>query len=130
MNKSTMNELDGAIKDALSKEDAAFLASLEQEPGAIQQMVGIFRGPLSRFYVLFLIVAVALGIFGVYAGWQFAISTDLRPLFYWGALTGFCLVVLAVVRVLFFMQINTNRVLRELKRLELQVARLAAKESR
>jgi uncharacterized membrane protein YciS (DUF1049 family) len=125
-----MNKLDDAIKDALSKEDAAFLASLEQEPGAIQQMVGIFQGPFSPFYVLFFIAAVAVGIVGVYAGWRFAISTDLRPLFYWGAITGFCLVVLAVVRVLFFMQINTNRVLRELKRLELQVARLAAKDSR
>jgi hypothetical protein len=124
-----MSKFDDAIKDALSKEDDAFLAGLEQEPGAIQQMAGIFQGPLSRFYVLIFIVAVALGFFGVYAGWRFAISTDLRPLFHWGALTGFCLVVLAVVRVLFFMQINTNRILREVKRLELQVARLAARDS-
>ena len=121
-----MNKFDNALKDALSKEDAAFLASLEQEPGAIQQMVGVFQGPLSRLYVLFFIVAVALGIFGVYSGWRFALSTDLRPLFYWGALTGFCLIVLSVVRVILLMQLNTNRVLRELKRLELQVARLAA----
>ena len=124
-----MNKFDDAIKDALSKEEAAFLAGLEQEPGAIQQMVGVFQGPLSRFYVLFLIFAVATGIFGVYAGWRFAISTDLRPLFHWGALTGFCLVVLAVVRVLFFMQMNTNRVLREMKRLELQVARSMARDN-
>ena len=120
-----MNKLDDAIKDALSKEDAEFLAKLEQEPGAIEQMSGIFQGPFSRLYALLFIAAVAVGIFGVYAGWQFAISTNLRPLFYWGAITGFCLVVLAVVRVLFFMQINTNRILRELKRLELQIVRNA-----
>ena len=123
-------KLDDAIRDALSKEDAAFLASLAQEPGAIRQMVGVFQGPLSRFYILFFIAAIAVGIFGVYAGWRFAISTDMRPLFHWGALTGFCLVVLAVVRVLFFMQLNTNRVLRELKRLELQVSTLLAASAR
>jgi hypothetical protein len=54
-------------------------------------------------------------------------ATELRPLFYWGGATGFCLVVLAVVRLVFFMQLNTNRVLRELKRLELQIALLASK---
>jgi hypothetical protein len=43
--------------------------------------------------------------------------------------TGFCLVVLAVVRIVFFMQLNTNRILREIKRLELQVALLAARKS-
>ena len=123
-----MSKLDRAIEDALSKEDAEFLANLEKEPGSLQQLAGIFQGPLNWIYVVFLIAAIAAGIFGVYSGWKFAISTELRPLFYWGALTGFCLVVLAVIRIVFFMQLHTNRILRELKRLELQVALLAARE--
>ena len=93
----------------------------------LQQIAGIFQGPLNWIYVVLLIAAVVVGIAGVYAAWQFALSTELRPLFYWGAGAAFCLVVLAVVRILFFMQLNTNRVLRELKRLELQVALLAAR---
>lgn len=123
-----MKTLDEAIKDALTKEDAELLARLEQEPGSIQQIAGIFQGPLNWIYVTFLIAAIVVGIFGVYSGWQFAVSTELRPLFYWGAVTGFCVVVLAVVRIVFFMQINTNRLLREIKRVELQVALLAAKQ--
>src|SRR5689334_9756810 len=109
-----MSKLDDAIKDTLSKEDAEFLATLQEQPGAIKQMTGIFDGPLRGFYVLFLVFGVAVGLFGVYACWQFAMSTNLRPLFYWGGATGFCLVVLAVVRVLFFMQMHTNRILREM----------------
>jgi hypothetical protein len=111
----------------LSKEDAEFLAKLQEEPGSLQQIAGIFQGPLNWIYVLLLIAAIVVGIAGVYAAWRFAMSTDLRPLFYWGAGAGFCLVVLAVVRILFFMQLNTNRVLREIKRLELQVALLATR---
>lgn len=124
-----MSKLEDAIQDALSKEDAEFLATLEKEPGSLQQIVGIFQGPLNWIYVSFLVAAIVLGAVGVYSGWRFALATELRPLFYWGAVTGFCLVVLAVVRLVFFMQINTNRILRELKRLELQIALLATRKS-
>jgi uncharacterized membrane protein YciS (DUF1049 family) len=124
-----MSRLDDAIQEALSKEDAEFLAKLEEEPGSFQQIAGIFQGPLNWIYVTFLVAAIVVGIFGVYSGWQFALSTELRPLFYWGAVTGFCLLVLAVIRIVFFMQINTNRILREIKRLELQMALLAARKS-
>ena len=122
-----MSEVDKVIRDALSKEDAEFLANLEEERSSLQQIAGIFQGPLNWIYVVLLIAAIVMGIAGVYAVWRFALSTELRPLFYWGAGAGFCLVVLAVVRILFFMQLNTNRVLREIKRLELQVALLAAR---
>jgi cytochrome b561 len=124
-----MSNVDNAIQDALSKEDAEFLAKLQTEPGSLQQIVGIFQGPLNWIYLTLLIAAIVVGAFAVYSGWQFATSTGLRPLFYWGAVTGFCLVVLAVVRIVFFMQINTNRILREIKRLELQVALLAARRN-
>jgi hypothetical protein len=124
-----MSNVDDALREALSKEDAELLARLAEEPGSLQQIVGIFQGPLKWIYLMFLVAAVAMGIGGVYSGWQFALSTELRPLFYWGAVTGFCLVVLAVVRIVFFMQINTNRVLREIKRLELQVALLVTQRN-
>jgi uncharacterized membrane protein YciS (DUF1049 family) len=123
-----MKNIDDAIREAVSKEDAEFLSKLENEPGSLEQIAGILQGPLNWLHTLFLIVGVIAGIFGVYSGWQFAIATDLRPLFYWGAVAGFCLAVLVTVRIIFFMQLNTNRVLRELKRLELQIALLASKK--
>jgi hypothetical protein len=124
-----MKHIDQAILDAVSKEDAEFLAKLEKEPGSLQQIAGVFQGPFDWLYKAFLIAAMAAGLVGVYSLWQFATASELRPLFYWGAATGFCLVVLAVVRIIFFMQLNTNRTLRELKRLELQIALLASKQS-
>lgn len=124
-----MSKLDHAIRNALTEEDAEFLAKLEEEPGSLQQIAGIFQGPLNWIYMMFLVSAIVVGVFGVFSAWQFAVSTELRPLFYWGGVTAFCLVVLAVVRIVFFMQINTNRILREIKRLELQVALLAARRS-
>jgi hypothetical protein len=124
-----MKNIDDALRNVVSEEDAEFLARLEREPGPFQQMAGIFQGPLNSIYIAYFVVAVLVGIGGVYSGWRFATATDLRPLFYWGGATGFCLVVLAVVRLVLFMQLNTNRMLRELKRLELQIALLAARSN-
>jgi len=124
-----MKNIDDAIRNVVSEEDAEFLAKLEREPGSFQQMAGILQGPLNGIYIAYFVVAVLVGIFGVYSGWHFATATQIRPLFYWGGATGFCLVVLVVVRLVFFMQLNTNRVLRELKRLELQVALLASRSA-
>jgi amino acid transporter len=125
-----MNALDKAIRDSLSKEDAEFLEGLDQEPGAMRQIAGIFAGPLQWVHWTLLVAAVLIGIVGVYAGWRFAVSAELQPLAHWGGITALCLVILAVVRLIFFMQMHTNRVLREIKRLELQVALLASRLGR
>ena len=122
-----MTKLDDAIHGALTEEDKEFLAQFEKEPTSVEQVVGVFRGPLAWLYVAFLVVAVILAPIGLFSGWNFLVATEMRPLFYWGAATAGILLLLSVVRIVFFMQINTNRILRELKRLELQVARLAAK---
>lgn len=124
-----MSRLDEAISDTLSKEDAEFLARFEGEPGFSQQMVGVLRGPMAWIYWLFLIFAVPIGILGVYAGWKFATEPALVTIIRWGGLTAFCLAVLITVRIIFFLQINTNQILRELKRVELQVARVNARNT-
>jgi hypothetical protein len=123
-----MTKLDDAIHSALTEEDKEFFAQFEKEPSTLQIAGGVFSGPLGWIYVAFLIVAVILAPIGLYSVWQFLIATEMRPLAYWGAAAAGILVVLSVVRIVFFMQINTNRILRELKRLELQVARLSAKD--
>ncbi len=124
-----MSKLDEAISETLSKEDAEFLSRFEDEPGFSQQMFSILRGPMSWIYWLFLIFAVPIGILGVYAGWKFATEPDLVAMIRWGGLTAFCLAVLITVRIVFFLQINTNQILRELKRVELQVARGQARDA-
>lgn len=122
-----MTKLDDAIHTALTEEDKEFLAQFEKEPTSVEQMFGVFRGRLAWVYVAFFAAAVILAPIGLFSIWQFLVATEMRSLFYWFAAAAGILLVLSVVRIVFFMQINTNRILRELKRLELQVARLAAK---
>ena len=119
-----MSKLDDAIRQALTEEDREFLARFDKEPGSLTQVARVFSGPLAWIYVAFLVAAVILAPFGLYCAYQFFTATELQPLFYWGFGVTAILIVLSVVRIVFFMQINTNRMLHELKRLELQVARL------
>lgn len=125
-----MSKLDDAIQNVLNDEDKEFLARFEREPGSIEQVVGIFSGRFAWLYVAFVAAAVVLGPFGLYAAWQFFNATDMRALFYWGFGVTAILIVLSVVRIVFFMALHTNRLLREVKRLELQVARLALHDPR
>jgi hypothetical protein len=124
-----MSKLDEAIQQALSEEDRDFLARFDKEPGSLSQMAGVFSGPLAWIYIAFMVFAVIAAPFGLYCGYQFFTATEMQPLFYWGFGVTAILIVLSVVRIVFFMQINTNRVLHELKRLELQVARLAVQKA-
>lgn len=120
-----MSKIDDAIHQALTEEDREFLARFEKEPGAVAQMASVFSGQLAWLYAAFIVVAVVLAPIGLYCVYQFFNATELRPLFYWGFGVITILIVLSVVRLVFFMQIHTNRMLREMKRLELQIVRLA-----
>lgn len=124
-----MSKIDDAIRDALSSEDAEFLARFEREPPVVVQAIGIFRGAYGPLNVLFLaafLVVIAIGLFAV---WKFATLEDVRAMLHWGAIAAFCVVVLALIRVWFFMELQTNRLVREIKRLELQIARLGARDA-
>jgi NADH:ubiquinone oxidoreductase subunit 6 (subunit J) len=123
-----MSKLDDAIRDALSEEDAEFLARFERDPPVLAEAFGIFLGRNSWFNLMFLAAFIPVAAFGVYAAWKFATLEELRAMLHWGAIMGFCLVVVALIRLWFFMEIHTRRVMREIKRLELQVARLTARE--
>lgn len=124
-----MSKLDEAISETLSAEDKEYLSRFDGEPAFSQQMFSILRGPMAWIYWLFLIFAVPLGILGLYSAWKFSTEPELVEMIRWGGLTGFCLAVLITVRIVFFMQINTNQILRELKRVELQVARSQARDA-
>ncbi len=124
-----MSNLDEAIQGALSKEDAEFLAQIEEEPGAIQQMFGVFRGPFAWMTILFIVILVPLSVFAIYAGWKFAVLEDVRSMLHWGSIALVFLLVAITIRIWLFLEIQTNRVLRELKRVELQLARMTASQS-
>ncbi len=120
-----MTNLDNAIREALSAEDAAFLARFEQE-GKFSEAMGTFRGPSGTLNVLAAIVTFAM--FGgfLYCAWNAFQAEALRETVLWSAGAVIAMLAVAMLKMYFWMEINRNATLREVKRLELQVARFAA----
>jgi uncharacterized membrane protein YciS (DUF1049 family) len=124
-----MTNLDQAIRQALSAEDAEFLARFEKEAPLHEQVLGTFKGQWAALNIFAAIITFA--VFGafLYCAWQFFQVSELRDLVFWSAGAIVSALFVAMLKIWFWMEMHKNVVLREVKRLELQVARLAARES-
>lgn len=123
-----MTNLDRTIRDALSKEDAAFLARFEQE-SPIQEALGTFRGKWGAMNVFAAIITFAMFGAFVYCAWQMVATSDVRATVIWGVGALWTALAVAMLKMYFWMEMNKNAMLREVKRLELQVARFASRDA-
>lgn len=121
-----MSNLDNAIRDALSKEDAEFLARFEDE-GPINEALGTFKGSWGLMNIFAALLTFASFGFFVYAMLQIMNTEDVRLTVLWSAGAIVSALFVATLKMYFWMEMNKNIVLREVKRLELQVARLASR---
>ena len=124
-----MSKLDDAIHDALSEEDAEFLERLQPEPVFIGMFWDIFKGPLRWINIAAAVAMIPMLAVGIWAVVEFIGAPDLRVMFLWFAAASLCTVGILLIRLWWGMCVQANRVIREIKRLELQVARLAARDT-
>ncbi len=124
-----MSNLDRAIREALSKEDAEFLARFEDHSTPIDEVLDTFRGRWAMMNALAAVFTFLLFAASLYFAWQMFSAGDVREVVMWGVAVIFAMLSIAMLKMYFFMEMNKNVLLRELKRLELQVARLATRAS-
>jgi len=124
--KNSNEEIDKIIHDALSEEEAQFYDKLGEQ-SLIEQTLGIYQGRNKYAYIAALVVSIILlGIF-VYCGIEFFNAESSRDMVISGTIGFFCIVMIMGIKINHWMQMQTNRVLREMKRLELQIAAMAEK---
>lgn len=119
-----MTNLDQAIRQALSAEDAEFLAKFEKEQPLHEQVFGTFSGPMGALNVIAALITFALFGATLYCAWNMFQAADLRATLLWSVGVVVTMLAVAMLKIYFWMELNKNQVLREVKRLELQVARL------
>jgi len=126
---TTLKELDSKIKEALERQDGLDEALADpSEQGLLTMALEIFAGKRRwlNAYAMFLgVVFTAAGIFCMVRFFQ---SSDVRIMLMWGFGAAGLIFAVAALKLWFWMEMQTNSVLREVKRLELQVARLASKQ--
>jgi len=124
--KDHTEEIDKLIKEALTTEEAKFYDDLEEQ-NLVGMLGGLFKGKLKWILVLMNIVHLASIVGLVYCIIQF-IHTDItNELIKWGALGFVLLMIGAMLKLFTWLQMDKNALMRELKRLELQVAALSSK---
>lgn len=123
-----MNNVDELIGRALTDEDRALLAR-HGEPGYVAQAFGMFRGPMGwAVWVAYVAGAIAF-LAGAYALWQMVITSDLLSAVKWGVGALVLFQVTTLSKSFMGSRMEANRMLRELKRVELQLS-LLRKENR
>ncbi len=120
-----MSKLDDLMTQALSKEDQELLAR-HSEPGYFEQAFGMFHGSWNWvMWLVYLVVLVAFALC-VYAFWQVHISSETLTAVKW-ATAGLTLMQIVIMGKSFMgSHLEANRMLREIKRVELQVSLLRA----
>jgi len=123
MPNNNMDDLDKKIQQALSDEDKALMTHLEEQ-GLFGQLRGLFQGKLAWLTMATLFIGTVLTFIAVYAIWQFVIADDVPSMLRWGGLAWITGISQMMIKLWSWMRMETNRTLREIKRLELQIARM------
>ena len=118
-----MKDFDDLIGRALTEEDRALLAS-HHEPGYVAQAFGLLRGPMAWVMWVTYLAAILAFAGGVYALWQLAGATEAVVAVKWGVASLFLFQVTTMCKSFMGNRMEANRLLRELKRMELQVSLL------
>ncbi|PIQ63733.1 MAG: hypothetical protein COV99_01505 [Bacteroidetes bacterium CG12_big_fil_rev_8_21_14_0_65_60_17] len=119
-NRNTHATVDDIIRSTLTEEEGRFYDELG-EPSFLEDMLSVFRGRQRFMAVLsFVYTFVFIGI-SVWAAIEFFQAGETRSQLLWlGVFLG-AFHAVSMLKMWYFMQMNRNHVMREIKRLELQV---------
>ena len=124
--KNKMEEIDQLIKETLSKEEAAFYDSLEEQ-NLFEMLFGQFNGKNAWFLMIINIMIIAfIGLF-FYSLFQFFKVETIEELVRWGTGALLFLLSVGILKIYAWMQMDKNAILRELKRMELQILSLSGR---
>ncbi|WP_420349058.1 DUF6768 family protein [Pelagibius sp.] len=122
-----MDKFDRMISETLDDEDREILDRIGWEQSPTEMAGDLFRGKFGLLNWSLLLGQVIFFGIGLYAAWKCYQVTEVVDVVRWGLIATFFLLVAVIAKVGLLPSIQANRMMRTLKRLEMQVALLAAK---
>ncbi|WP_074409975.1 MULTISPECIES: DUF6768 family protein [Aquimarina] len=126
--ENKMKDIDQLIKETLSQEEAKFYDDLDEQ-NLFEMLGGLFNTKHRWIIVLMNIATVVAFGFLIYCIIQFLNTDNTNELIKWFAGGAICFMVIGMTKLFAWMQMDKNALLREIKRLELQVSSIAGKIS-
>ena len=126
--KNDLEEIDQLIKETLTQEEAKFYDELEEQ-NMLEMVGGLFQGKNKWImYLMNIMTIIFFGLF-VYCLVQFFNTNITNELIKWSFGGLMFLLGMSMLKIFAWMQMDKNAILREMKRLELQVSSLSGKMS-
>jgi len=122
-----MHKIDEKILEALNSEDKEVINIYVEELGFFGLVAESFRGKLKAIVFTVIVLVLIFAVILVYSAIQFFSVDGIGMKLNWLAIGLTALIVIGLLRLWYFMELNRISVIREIKRLELQVALLAKK---
>ncbi len=119
-------KIDELIREALSKEEAEFYDQLEED-SITGTVTSLLKGKYKWLNMGMVIVSFVIMGIAVYSANRFFNTEEVKALLTWGGIFFFCLGAIGAMKIWSWMQFDKYDLMREIKRLELQVAALAKK---
>lgn len=117
-----MQEIDRMIEEALDGEEQILFRETAREPGFFSQAFGLLGGPNGWVNVVMVVVQSALFIGGLWAGWRFFEAGSALSALHWGLPAAVLMLMSLIIKMAMMPEMQANRLMRELKRLQLQAA--------
>ena len=114
-----MNALDDDIRKVLANEESLY--DLEREEGVFRQMAGIYQGKMRWMAILATIESVVFVVLIVLAAIEFFQADDTKWQIFYATSILLLGMLLLLVKLWGWMQMNRNAIQREIKRLELRL---------
>lgn len=123
-----MDDIDRKIEEALNAEDRSLHAKFGEQ-GIWGQAFGVFDGKMRWLAVFATVLSFVFFIVFVICVWKFFTVTDPALAARWGVGALVMMTWTGFIKIWFWIRMESNRVLREVKRLELQIARMQGKQA-
>ncbi|HEX6375665.1 MAG TPA: DUF6768 family protein [Allosphingosinicella sp.] len=115
--------MDQMIDEALDAEEEELLRSIGEEPGFIEQTLGMLDRRVLWVVGLMMVIQSIVFIAGAWATWMFFEASDPVTQLRWGLPAAVLLLMALMIKLSVPPAIHAKRLMRELKRIELQMAR-------
>lgn len=122
-----MSDLDRMIEESLREADRNAPA-MSAEPGYFRQAIALFTGRMAWVHWVIMIAQGAMFIAGVYCAVNFFQASEPLAGLRWGLPGTVLLVVSAIFKTTLAPELATNRLLMEIKRLELRIVQASDRE--
>ena len=117
-----MQDIDRMIEEALEGEEQALFRDTAREPGFFGQAFGLFGGRNGWVNGVMVAAQAALFIAGLWAGWRFFEAESALSALHWGLPAAVLLLASLIIKTAMMPELQANRLMRELKRVQLQAA--------